>query len=497
LPRWAEDRNPHIKRASNLLAVKKKRTMMSDDTSNAMHGTTVDSFPAGRVRRTVEDAIDRMPRVGLSKSAWTALMLAFFFANYDNGVFAVSIPSMMAGIHLTAADLSWPVTSNLIGFAVGAYAFGHISDKRGRQIGLFLTIALLGVGGVLTALAWDVASLSSFRLLTGGGMGAVLALCSAYIGEMAPKNRRGKYLSFLYVIGGILNLVIGLTSLPVLAAMPADGWRVLMAFGALVLLILPFINKRDLLESPRWLISQGRVEEATAITRKMERYAGLEPETDEALLHVSEIADRDVPEESPIKALLRAPLLGRLLTVLGFWFIFYIAMYGFASYLPLILKGVGVATSDALLVTVLTRAAPLLIGVAIVVLIEKWERRTMIIVGTLAFAAGIGIMISGWGQVAATVGSLLATAGITFMATPAYTYTAEVFPTASRGTAASICDGIGHLGGALAPFIVLPILIQAGAVPAGLAMIGMLLLAALLIRLGVRTKDRSLLEINQ
>ncbi|MGF6832477.1 putative MFS transporter [Paenarthrobacter sp. TE4293] len=470
---------------------------MSEDISNAVRGLTVEPLPAGRVGRTVEEAIDRMPRVGLSRAAWTALMLAFFFANYDIGVFAVSIPSMMAGIHITTAELSWPVTANLAGYAIGAYAFGHISDKRGRQIGLFLTIALLGVGGALTALSWDVASLSFFRLLTGGGMGAVLALCSAYIGEMAPKNQRGKYLSFLYVIGGVLNLVIGFASLSILMAMPSEGWRVLMGIGALVLLILPFVNKRDLMESPRWLISQGRVEEATAITRKMERNAGLEPENDQALLHVAETPDLNVPQQSPIRALLKRPLLGRLLTVLGFWFIFYIAMYGFSSYLPLLLKGVGVSTSDALLVTVLTRAAPLIIGFTVVALIEKWERRTMIIIGTLAFAVGIAVMISGWGQLAATVGSLLATAGITFMATPAYTYTAEVFPTTSRGTAASICDGIGHLGGAVAPFIVLPILIQAGAIPAGVAMIGMLLLATLLIRLGVRTKDRSLLEISQ
>lgn len=446
---------------------------------------------------TVEQTIDRMPRVGLTRGAWIALMLAFFFANYDIAVFAISIPSLMAGIGLTPADLAWPVSANLIGYAVGAYAFGHISDRRGRQIGLFLTIALLGVGGFLTAFAWDAASLSWFRFLTGGGMGAVLALCSAYIGEMSPKNRRGKYLAFLYVIGGILNLVIGFASLPLLMAMPESGWRVLMGFGGLVLLVLFFINKRDLMESPRWLVDKGRIHEATAIVRKMERNAGLDPSADTKLLHVADIPDTDVAEESPLRALLRPPLLGRLATVLGFWFIFYVAMYAFSSYLPLILQGVGVTTSNAVFVTVLTRAAPLIVGFIVVALIEKWERRTMIIIGTLVFAAGIALVISGLGDIAATAGALLATGGIVFMATPAYTYTAEVFPTKARGTAASICDGIGHLGGAVAPFVILPILVGSGAVTAGITMIGLLLAAAILIRLGVRTKDRSLLEINK
>jgi len=468
--------------------------MMSEKITGAPASPDTGGAPVGLL--TVEETIDRMPRVGLTRGAWTALMLAFFFANYDIGVFAVSIPSMMAGIGLEAVDLTWPVALNLAGYAVGAYIFGHISDRKGRRVGLFLTILLLGVGGGLTALAWDTASLSFFRFLTGGGMGAVLALCSAYIGEMAPKNRRGKYLSFLYVIGGILNLIIGFASLPVLAALPEDGWRILMAFGGLVLLILPFINNRDLVESPRWLIEHGRVQEATAIVRKMERNAGLNPSEDTALLHVAEKPDVDVAVESPLRQLLRPPLIQRLLIVLGFWFVFYVAMYGFASYLPLLLAGVGVETSNALFVTVLTRAAPLIIGFVVVALIEKLERRTMIIQGTIVFALGIALIILGWGDVMATVGSLLATMGIAYMATPAYTYTAEVFPTTARGTAASICDGLGHLGGAVAPFVILPILINAGAVAAGIAMIALLVLAAILIAFGVRTKDRSLLEIN-
>ncbi|GAA2041750.1 MFS transporter [Agromyces tropicus] len=457
--------------------------------------TDLDHAAVPPARLTLEQTIDRMPRVGLNRWAWLALMLAFFFANYDIGVFAVTLPAMIADLGLAGTDLAWPVTANLVGYAVGAYIFGHISDRRGRQVGLFLTIALLGVGGLLTAFSWDMASLSFFRFLTGGGMGAVLALCSAYIGEMAPKNRRGRYLSFLYVIGGILNLIVGLASLPVLAAWPALGWRLLLAFGGLVLLMLFFINRTALMESPRWLIANGRVDEATAIVRRMERNAGL-PVDEEALLEVEEApAEQTADPESPLRALLRPPLLGRLLIVLGFWFIFYVAMYAFASYLPLLLEGVGVATSNALFITVLTRAAPLIVGFVVVAVIERIERRTLIIIGTIAFALGIALIISGWGEWAATAGSIFATAGIAFMATPAYTYTAEVFPTRQRGTAAAICDGIGHLGGAVAPFVILPILLGAGAVPAGIAMIGLLFVAALLIRMGVRTKDRSLVEI--
>jgi MFS transporter, putative metabolite:H+ symporter len=440
--------------------------------------------------RSIDARIDAMPEVGLSRAAGFALMLCFFFANYDIAVLAITLPSMRDDLGLAGAELGHPVTWNLVGYCVGAYAFGHIADRHGRQRGLQLTIAALGLGGLLTAFSWDVWSLTFFRFLTGCGMGAVLALCSSYIGELAPRNRRGSYLSRLYMVGTFLLILVGLASLPVLAV-PA-GWRWLLAFGALVLLALPLVNRTALVESPRWLVAVGRHEEAGAIVRQMEMRLGLAPGADAA----PDAGTLDpVDDPLPARALFRKPYLERMLIVLGFWFIFYIAMYGYASYLPLILEGIGISTSDAVFVTVLTRITPLLSTVAAVVLVERMERRTLVVAGTLMFAGALMLIALDLGATAATIGALASSFGIAFMATPAYTYTAEVFPTRARGTASAIGDGVGHLGGAVAPLVVLPVLSHHGARPAAYVMVGLLLVAALIIRLGVRTRDRSLTEI--
>ncbi|MEV0383173.1 MFS transporter [Nonomuraea sp. NPDC050643] len=464
-----------------------------------MSSTPVDSpIPDGAVPpaagHDVDARIDAMPKVGLSNAAWTALMLCFFFANYDISVLTITLPSMRDAFGLTGAELGYPVTWNLVGYCIGAYAFGHVADRHGRQRGLALTILALGLGGLLTAFSWDVWSLTFFRFLTGCGMGAVLALCSAYIGELAPKNQRGGYLSRLYLVGTVLLLVVGFASLPVLAA-SSDGWRYLLGFGGLVLLVLPLVGRHALVESPRWLVTRGRGQEADRIVREMESRVGL-PEGGAVPAAARTAAPPDAPEASvPARALFRAPYLNRMLIVLGFWFIFYIAMYGYASYLPLILEGIGISTSDAILVTVLSRVMPLISVVAAVLLVERMERRTMVVIGTLVFAASLLLITLNLGEAAATAGALFSSFGIAFMATPAYTYTAEVFPTRARGTASAIADGVGHLGGAVTPFVVLPILTSFGARPASFVMVALLVVAAGIIRLGVRTRDRALTDI--
>src|SRR4029079_17298153 len=106
--------------------------------------------------------------------------------------------------------------------------------------------------------------------------------------------------------------------------------------------------------------------------------------------------------EVSARALFKAPYLARMLIVLGFWFIFYVAMYGYASYLPLILEGIGISTSKAILVTVLGRVMPLISVLAAVLLVERMERRTMIVIGTLVFAASLLLITLDLGEAVAT-----------------------------------------------------------------------------------------------
>lgn len=452
--------------------------------------TSVSLEDAGKL--TISQIIDSMPRVGLSKGAGIALFCAFFFSNYEISVFALVIPGLRTGLGMVAADFTWPVVWNLVGYAVGAYLFGYVSDRLGRQLGLRLTFITLGIGGLLSGFSWDVASFSFFRFLAGCGMGAVLAICATYIGEVAPANHRGRYLARLGMLQAPLLLLSGLVSLPLLAAFPDTGWRFLLAVGGAVLLVVPLINKRHLIESPRWLEEKGHHEAA----RKAASHLNVGAGGPELTLDVQPArGTAEVSSVGPLRTLITSGLLPRLFLVLSFWFIFYIGTYGFLSYQTLILEGLGITTSNALFIAVLGRAVPVLAAIGVFAVIERFERRNIVITGVLVFAGSVLLMVLGLGEWAATAGSLGTSFGIALMAAPAYTYTAEVFPTNVRGTAASICDGIGHLGGAVAPLIVIPILASYGAEAACWAIIACLVISAAILRMGVKTKNRTLEEI--
>lgn len=429
------------------------------------------------------------------------LLLCYLFANYDITVFSIVVPSVGKDFHASGAALGWPVTLNLIGFSIGAYAFGHVADRYGRRIGLFWTILVLGLGGGLGAISWDMPSFTIFRFITGFGMGSVLALGSTYIGEMAPPTQRGRYIAKLYTTQAILTTVFGFASLSILESLPAYGWRILIGFGAVVLLALPMLNDRMLHESPRWLSEHGQPERAESLVRLMERHAKVTTaarspaDASRPAPAAKRADDQDIPE-LPVRVLFRSPYLARMAIVLGFWFVYYIGAYSYLSYTPLIFSGLGASDSNALFITIASRVAGVAVPLAMLFLIERIERRTLIHLGLGLFLIGLFFLIIIPGNPILTlIGASAIVLGYQAVILPAYMYTSELFPTRSRGTASAIGDGIGHLGGAVAPLVLLPILTGIGGIAAVFLMVATNVVAGVIVAFGPRTKGRSLTDI--
>jgi putative MFS transporter len=256
------------------------------------------------------------------------------------------------------------------------------------------------------------------------------------------------------------------------------GWRVVFGIGALAIFLLLFLNDRWVPESPRWLVLHGHADRAEELMQRMENHV--------------RATGRELPEPEPSPAeavlttfptaeLLRPPYLSRVLVVFFFWFFSYMAAYAYLAYLQTLLKAMGV--SENLLYSAIGDIGFVLGGFLALVAIDRWNRKYSAAGAGLVGMVGLALIAVSTGPALLILGALLA--GIWIMA-PAlgYAYTSEVFPTRARASGMSIGDGLGHLGGAVQPYIVVAGLAAVG--PRGTfgLMIVMIAIAASIILFG-------------
>ena len=106
-----------------------------------------------------------------------------------------------------------PVVLNLAGYVIGALALAPISDRIGRRNMLLFTMLLTGLGSLYNALAPDYTQFVLARVITGIGVGADLAIVNAYIGEVAPRRNRARWISVIFImssLGALLGIWLGL-----------------------------------------------------------------------------------------------------------------------------------------------------------------------------------------------------------------------------------------------------------------------------------------------
>jgi putative MFS transporter len=439
----------------------------------------------------VNARLDRLPVFGLSPVVFVVVGASYFFTFYDITAIGVTLPVLEERFGLSGADLALPVTTNLFAYIVGAYVLSSLADYIGRRRALALSVVLLSIGAVLTALSWNVTSLAIFRAVTGLGMGAEIALAATIMTELSPPRLRGRGVGLNVFWGGVGLAAAPWIGLGLISWLPRDaGWRVVFALGALAIVVLFFLNDRWVPESPRWLVLHGRPDRADSLLDRME--AHVRARGHELPAPRPAAAEGDL-STFPTMELLRPPYLGRVVVVFLFWFFSYMAAYAYLAYLPTLLEDMGV--SESLLYSAIGDLGFLVGGFLAVLVIDRWNRKYSAAAAGLVGMLGITLIAISHGPGLLIAGAFLA--GIWIMA-PAlgYAYTSEVFPTRARASGMSIGDGLGHLGGAVQPYIVVAALAAFG--PRGTfgLMVGMIAIAASIILFGgIRTAGDSLSEL--
>ena len=216
----------------------------------------------------------------------------------------ITIASSVTGVliqpdtlDMSSTEIGWIASVYLIGQVVGALVFGRMSDQLGRKRLLIVTLLLYLFGTGLAALTVNdggwlwLGWFYGTRFIAGMGIGGQYAAINSAIDEMMPSKYRGRvdiWINGSYWAGAILGSFASLVFLNLFA--PNVGWRLAFLLGPVLAIVVIFVG-RTLPESPRWLMTHGRMEEAEKAIATIEeatRKAGqeLEPVDDSQALEL-------------------------------------------------------------------------------------------------------------------------------------------------------------------------------------------------------------------
>ena len=272
----------------------------------------------------------------------------------------------------------------------------------------------------------------------------------------------------------------------------ASGWLIMFLFGALGGVTILYM-RRGLPPSPRWLVSQGREEEAHEVVAEAEETA-LEHIDGDRLPEPEPVPDEPPAERVPIKALLRRPMAGRVLLFVAIWFVYYIGNYGWLTLAPTLFTDKGYSLADSTTYLVVSGLGFLIGAYATTRFSDRFERKYTTALFAAAWAVSLFVIGYFVSPAVIIVFGFVASLTIGLLVPMLYTYTAEHFATNARATGVALSDGLGHIGGALAPLIVLGANAAWGFSSAFLVMGITGLLTGALILLGIRATGRSLVE---
>ncbi len=178
---------------------------------------------------------------------------------------------------LSASEIGWAASAYIAGAVIGALFFGRLADHLGRKRMFLVTLAVYLVATVLTAFSFNFLSFAACRALTGFGIGGEYAAINSAIDELIPARVRGAVdlaINGSFWIGAALGAALSIVLLDDAFIAPQYGWRIAFLLGG-VLAFAILIVRRNVPESPRWLLRHGRAAEAEAIVAGIERAIGV------------------------------------------------------------------------------------------------------------------------------------------------------------------------------------------------------------------------------
>lgn len=326
-------------------------------------------------------------QVDQSKTYLKTIMIISTFGGllfgYDTGVVngALQYMAQPDQLNLTPLDEGMVASSLLLGATFGALVGGKLSDMQGRRKNIFMLSILFFVSTLGCSLAPDLNIMLISRFFLGLAVGGASVTVPAYLAEISPSNKRGRMVTqneLMIVTGQFLAFAFNAIIAIALEGNP-HVWRYMLSVAAVPAVVL-FFGMMRLPESPRWLVSKGKISDALAVLKKVR------PTEAHAISELNDIQDIISKEKSakPVSLKeLNTPWIRRILLI-GTGIASCVQLTGIVAivyYATQILTQSGFGMQTALITNTLNGLTSVISVSFGIYLLGKVKRRTMMLTG--------------------------------------------------------------------------------------------------------------------
>ncbi|MFL6734501.1 MAG: sugar porter family MFS transporter [Sphingomicrobium sp.] len=330
-----------------------------------------------------------------------------FLFGYDSGAVNGTQDGLRAAFNLSDAGLGFTVGSLLIGCFIGAFFAGMLADKMGRRNVMRLAALLFLVGALVQGFAHDQTLFVLARIMGGMAVGAASVLSPAYISEVAPASIRGRMttvqqimiitgLTAAFVINYFLAAKSGSSTAVFWGGIEAWRWMYLMqAIPAAIFLVALFFIP----ESPRYLVSKGRNEEAGSVLTSLFGSDVARVKLDEIRAtfsadhrpRLSDVMSRDGRGFLGMRPIVWVGImLAVFQQLVGINVIFY---YG-----SVLWQAAGFTENDSLLINIGSGAVSIAACFITIMLVDKIGRKPLLLIGSAGMAVTLFVMVYAFSQ---------------------------------------------------------------------------------------------------
>src|SRR6202166_1246905 len=248
-----------------------------------------------------------------------------FFDGFDIYLAGIVLGATVKSGFSTLGQNAEFVSATFVGMMLGSLVTGFLGDRFGRRFTYQANLAIFGFASIAAAFAPSMRVLILLQFIIGLGLGAENVVGYSTLTEFVPPQSRGKWLGFMSVF-----VVTGLPAAALVGTIiiPAFSWRAMFLRGGRGALVVWYLRKK-LPESPRWLESVGRNEEAEALLQAIEREVSLQhsPLPEPKL-------SRLVKHSRDLSSLLSPAILPRMIVGAVTLIVINTLLYGFVTWLP-------------------------------------------------------------------------------------------------------------------------------------------------------------------